>query len=60
MRNEMLQVILHKHGMQETIGQKVSNRLLAEHLHVRKKAVAKYRKIQHHFEKCSLPRKKVA
>ena len=58
MRNEMLQVILHKHGMQETIGQKVSNRLLAEHLHVRKKAVAKYRKNTAPFRKMQPPKKK--
>ena len=34
MRNQMLHVILYDHGMKETIGYKVSDRLLAEHLYV--------------------------
>ena len=52
MCNQMLQVILHDHGTKETIRHKVSHRLLAEQLYVRKKAIAKYRKNTIPFRNC--------
>ena len=58
MRNQMLQVILHDHGMKETIGHKVSDRLFAEHFYVRKKAIAKYWKNTVPFQKVQAPKKK--
>ena len=56
-REGMLQVLLNNHGMQQINRNEVSNSVIARHLSVPRKTVAKHRDNKYHSEKHSHPRR---
>ena len=58
MRDQVLQVVLNNHGMNDVITKEVSNRTIAKHLSVSRQSVAKHRSNKIPFKKVQPAKKK--